>query len=116
VPSIRFGAIAGCGRYLRYVDGLVVNQKRIYAVMKAADLRVKSNPKLRAKRKADTKKPKPTRPNEWWGSQGFLNREHYSCCPPDNAAGSRSRSAARRVTSSACSMRRLASAAGRGRY
>jgi putative transposase len=67
VPSIRFGAIAGCGRYLRYVDGLVVNQKRIYAVMKAADLRVKSNPKLRAKRKADTKKPKPTRPNEWWG-------------------------------------------------
>lgn len=35
--------------------------------MKAADLLVKPNLKLRARRKADTKKPKPTRPNEWWG-------------------------------------------------
>ena len=41
--------------YLRYVDGLVVNQKRIYGVMKAADLSVKPNLKLRAKRKADTR-------------------------------------------------------------
>jgi putative transposase len=53
--------------YLRYVDGLIVNQKRIYGVMKAADLLVKPNLKLRARRKADTTKPKPTRPNEWWG-------------------------------------------------
>ena len=30
--------------YLRYVDGLVVNQKRVYGVMKAADLLVKPNP------------------------------------------------------------------------
>jgi hypothetical protein len=35
--------------------------------MKAADLLVKPNLKLRARRKVDTKKPKPTRPNEWWG-------------------------------------------------
>jgi len=35
--------------------------------MKANDLLVKPNPKLRAKRKANTSKPKPTRPNEWWG-------------------------------------------------
>jgi hypothetical protein len=53
--------------YLRYVDGLVVNQKRVYGVMKAANLLVRPNPKLRAKRKADTRKPRPTRPNEWWG-------------------------------------------------
>jgi len=53
--------------YLRYVDGLVVNQKRVYNVMKAADLLVRPNPKLRARRKADTKKPRPIRPNEWWG-------------------------------------------------
>ena len=53
--------------YLRYVDGLAVNQKRVYSVMKAADLLVKPNLKLRARRKADTKKPKPTRPNQWWG-------------------------------------------------
>jgi putative transposase len=53
--------------YLRYVDRLTVNQKRVYGVMKAGDLLVKPNPKLRARRKADTKKPKPTWPNEWWG-------------------------------------------------
>ena len=34
--------------YLRYVDGLVVNQKRVYSVMKAADLLVRPNLKLRA--------------------------------------------------------------------
>ena len=53
--------------HLRYVDGLVVNQKRVYNVMKVADLLVKPNLKLRARRKVDTKKPRPTRPNEWWG-------------------------------------------------
>jgi transposase-like protein len=52
--------------YLRYVDGMVVNQKRVY-VMKANDLLVRPNPKLRARRKANTRKPRPTRPNEWWG-------------------------------------------------
>jgi putative transposase len=53
--------------YLRYVDGLIVNQKRIYGIMKAADLLVKPNLKLRARRKADTTKPRPTWPNQWWG-------------------------------------------------
>jgi putative transposase len=53
--------------HLRYVDGLFVNQKRVYGVTKAADLLVRSNPKLRARRKADTTKPRPARPNEWWG-------------------------------------------------
>lgn len=53
--------------HLRYVDSLVVNQKRVYALMKANDLLVKPNARLRAKRKADTKKPRSARPNEWWG-------------------------------------------------
>jgi hypothetical protein len=53
--------------YLRYVDGLIVNHKRVYGVMKAADLLVKPNLKRRARRKADTKKPRPDRPNQWWG-------------------------------------------------
>ena len=52
---------------LRYIDGLTVNQKCVYGVMKANDLLVKPNPKLRARRKADTRKPRPSRPNEWWG-------------------------------------------------
>lgn len=46
---------------------MIVNQKRVYGVMKAADLLAKPNPKLRAKRKAATTKRRPTRPNEWWG-------------------------------------------------
>jgi putative transposase len=54
--------------YLRYVDGLMVNQKRVYTVMKAADLLVKPNPKLRAKRKADTKKPGRCGPTNGGGS------------------------------------------------
>lgn len=38
--------------YLRYVDGLVVNQKRIYGVMKAADLvgHVEATRQLRCRR------------------------------------------------------------------
>ena len=36
--------------YLRYVDRLTVNQKRVYGVMKANDLLVKPNLKLRARR------------------------------------------------------------------
>jgi transposase InsO family protein len=52
---------------LRYVDGLAVNQKRVYGTMKANGLLVKPNPKLRARRKADTRKPRPIRPNGWWG-------------------------------------------------
>jgi len=53
--------------HLRYVDGLVVNQKRVYSVMKATGLLVRPNLKLRARRKPDTRKPRPIRPNEWWG-------------------------------------------------
>ena len=34
--------------YLRYIDALTVNQKRVYGVMKANDLLVKPNPKLLA--------------------------------------------------------------------
>lgn len=35
--------------------------------MKENDLLVKANQKLKAKRKINTKKPRPTRINEWWG-------------------------------------------------
>jgi transposase InsO family protein len=45
----------------------VVNLKRVYDVMKASNLLVRPNAKLRARPKADTKKPWPTRPNEWRG-------------------------------------------------
>jgi hypothetical protein len=47
--------------HLRYGDGLVVNQNRVYSVMKAARLLVRPNLKLPARRKPDTRKPRPAR-------------------------------------------------------
>jgi transposase InsO family protein len=35
--------------------------------MKENDLLVKENEKLKARRSASTSKPKPERPNQWWG-------------------------------------------------
>lgn len=53
--------------YLKYVDHIEVNQKRIYRLMKEHKLLVKGNTKLKAKRTSGRSKPKPTIPNQWWG-------------------------------------------------
>lgn len=53
--------------YLRYVDGLIVNKKRVYRLMKENNLTVKPNTKLIAKRVSERPKPKPDRPKQWWG-------------------------------------------------
>ncbi len=53
--------------YLRYVDGLLVNKKRIYRLMREHNLTVKPNPRLIAKRVSNTSKPKPVCPKQWWG-------------------------------------------------
>lgn len=53
--------------HLRFVDGLEVNRKRIYRVMQGAGLLVKPDRKLKAKRLSNRPKPRPTRPNQWWG-------------------------------------------------
>lgn len=53
--------------YLRYKLGFKVNAKRIYRLLKTNELLVKPNLKLIAKRKVIGSKPKPTKPNEWWG-------------------------------------------------
>lgn len=53
--------------HLRYVDELEVNLKRIYRLMRSHDLLVKPDLKIKARRKPDQSKPRPTRPNEWWG-------------------------------------------------
>jgi putative transposase len=42
--------------YLRYVDGLIVNKKRVYRLMREHNLTVKPNSRLIAKRISD--KPK----------------------------------------------------------
>lgn len=53
--------------YLRYVDGVIINKKRVLRLMKEHNLVVTPNSRLKAKRLSDKKKPRPNRPNEWWG-------------------------------------------------
>lgn len=53
--------------YLRYIDGFLVNKKRIYRLMRENNLTVKPNTRLIAKRISERPKPRPGRPKQWWG-------------------------------------------------
>jgi len=53
--------------YLRYIDGSIVNKKRVYRLMRENNLTVKPNPRLIAKRVSERPKPRPDRPKQWWG-------------------------------------------------
>jgi len=53
--------------HLHFVDGLPVNKKRVYRLMREHHLTVKPNHKLKAKRLSGRKKPRADRPNQWWG-------------------------------------------------
>jgi transposase InsO family protein len=53
--------------YLRYVEEMEVNKKRIYRLMREHDLLAKPDMKLKAKRGSARPKPRPDRLNQWWG-------------------------------------------------
>jgi len=53
--------------YLRYIDGLLVNKKRVYRLMRENNLTVKPNTRLIAKRVSEKPKPSPDKPKQWWG-------------------------------------------------
>lgn len=53
--------------YLRFVEQLPVNKKRIWRLMREHRLLVPLNLRLKAKRTRSGRKPKPTQPNQWWG-------------------------------------------------
>jgi putative transposase len=53
--------------YLRFVKHMPVNKKRILRLMREYQLLVPLNWRLKAKRTPTGSKPKPTKPNEWWG-------------------------------------------------
>jgi putative transposase len=53
--------------YLRFVEQLPVNKKRMWRLMRAHRLLVPPNLQLKAKRTPSGRKPKPTQPNQWWG-------------------------------------------------
>ncbi len=56
-----------CWAHLRYVDGFNVNQKRILRLMRIQGLLVKPDNRLKAIRTPARSKPRPVRPNQWWG-------------------------------------------------
>jgi putative transposase len=53
--------------YLHFVEQRPVNKKRIWRLMREHSLQVPPNLRLKAKRTPGKSKPKPTKPNEWWG-------------------------------------------------
>jgi putative transposase len=53
--------------YLRFVVQVPVNKKRILRLMREHCLLVTANQRLKAKRTPTGRKPKPTKPYEWWG-------------------------------------------------
>jgi putative transposase len=53
--------------YLRVVEQGLVNKQRSLRLMREQHLLVPPNLKLKAKRGPMGSKPRPTKPNEWWG-------------------------------------------------
>ena len=53
--------------YLRFVEQLPINKKRILRLMREHQLLVQPNRRLKAPRTPTRSKPRPTRPSEWWG-------------------------------------------------
>ena len=53
--------------YLRYIDGLIVNKKRVYRLMREHNLTVKPNTRLIAKRVSERPKPRADKPKQYWG-------------------------------------------------
>ncbi len=54
--------------YLNYHDGLSINKKRVYRLMREHQLLVKDHRLLKAKRQSYPSKPKATAPNQIWGT------------------------------------------------
>jgi len=52
---------------LKYIDKLEINKKRVLRLMQKHNLLVKQDTKLKATRTPTRNKPKPSRPNQWWG-------------------------------------------------
>lgn len=53
--------------HLRFIDGLSVNKKRVLRLLREHRLTVSPNSKPKAARVSNRPKPRPTRPNQWWG-------------------------------------------------
>jgi len=52
---------------LKYVYGFEINKKRVFRLMQKHNFLVKPGARLKAVRTPHKAKPKPHRPNQWWG-------------------------------------------------
>lgn len=52
---------------LKYVNGIEINPKRVLRLMQKHDLVVRPDTHLKAIRTPQRSKPRPDRPNQWWG-------------------------------------------------
>lgn len=53
--------------YLVFVEKIVINKKRVYRLLSENNLLVRGNEKLLARRAPQHSKPRPDKPNNWWG-------------------------------------------------
>lgn len=53
--------------YLHFVLKMDINKKRVLRLMGKYDLLVKPNQRIKATRSPQKHKPRPDRPNQWWG-------------------------------------------------
>jgi len=53
--------------HLNYIDDITISKNRVHRLMKTHGLLVPKNMKIKASRRANTSKPKPQCPNQWWG-------------------------------------------------
>lgn len=53
--------------YLHFIEKMDINKKRVLRLMRRYDLLVKPNQKIKACRIPQKSKPRPVRPNQWWG-------------------------------------------------
>lgn len=53
--------------YLRFVERRAINKKRVYRLLRENSLLVRGDEKLKAKRTGHQSKPRPNKPNSWWG-------------------------------------------------
>jgi len=52
---------------LKFARKIEINKKRVYRLLKENDLLCKKNLPLKAKRENQPSKPRPEKPNSWWG-------------------------------------------------
>ena len=53
--------------YLRFVEQYPINKKRVWRLMREHQRLVQPHIRLQAKRTPTRSKPRPTKPDEWWG-------------------------------------------------